>query len=173
MQCKAHSHLQISRLSHLLAPALLAFPGLFAAPPPPQVFPFIFLVEKPVKSPLLIASPLFEKRFFPPNPNFSFFFWRLLAPPFSRRWSRLESDLDTVSSSATSKRSASSVAVVGGEPSCRSVEDKNSAQQREIKYQYEWEGLTPLQNLDLLHRLLPLFIPLLQLRDLDLLPEFL
>lgn len=35
----------------------------------------------------------------------------------------------------------------------------------------EGERLTPLQHLDLLHRLLPFLIPLLQLRDLDLLPE--
>jgi hypothetical protein len=42
---------------HLAPAALLAFPGLlFAAPPP--VLPFILLLEKPVRSPLLIASPL-------------------------------------------------------------------------------------------------------------------
>ena len=119
---KARSHSPISRPPHLLAPALLAFPGLFAAAPPPPAFPFIFRVEKPVRSPLLNASPLFEKRFFPPYPNFSFFFWRLLLEtPLSRRRSRLESGLETVSSRATSKRSASSVAVVGAEPSWRSV----------------------------------------------------
>jgi hypothetical protein len=117
MQCKADFICPSSSPHHLLAPALLAFPGLFAAPP---VFPFIFLVENPVRSPLLNASPLFEKRFLPPKPNFSFFFWRLLAPPFSPRRSRRKSGLETVSSRATSNRSASSVAVAGAEPSCRS-----------------------------------------------------
>jgi hypothetical protein len=53
--------------------ALLLLPSRCAV----FLWPFIFFVEKLRKSALDIASPLFENRFFPPNPNFSSFFCRL------------------------------------------------------------------------------------------------
>ena len=88
---------------HLFPLALLSFPGLFFAPP------FIFLLEKPLKSPLDMASPLFANRFFPPKPNFASFFWRLFGPCRSF----LDGLEEAISSStATSKRSASFVASV-------------------------------------------------------------
>jgi hypothetical protein len=86
---------------------LLLFPNLFA-----PGFPlFMFLAEKPFKSPLDIASPLFENRFFPPNPNFSSFLWRLVGLALAEAWLSRESLEDfsgfEASSRATSKRSSS------------------------------------------------------------------
>ena len=95
------SHFPFSWHSSYLFPALLAFPGRCFAPP------FIFLLEKPVKSPLDIASPLFLNLFLPPKPNLSSFFWRLFGP---RRSFLL--GLAVSSSSATSKISASLVVCV-------------------------------------------------------------
>lgn len=43
--------------------ALRLLPGLFLAPPP---LPFILVLLNPRMSALLSASPLLEKRFFPP-----------------------------------------------------------------------------------------------------------
>ena len=83
---------------------LLLFPGRFAAPP---VFPFIFLCENPLPSALDCASLLLACLFLPPNPNFSFFFWRLKFPPAPPRRSGLSSER----SSSTSKRSSSLVEV--------------------------------------------------------------
>jgi len=106
------------------APALLALPGLFFAPP------FIFLAEKPLRSPLETASPLLENLFLPPCPYFSSFFCLLLAPPFSRR-SRRVSDFAALSR-VTSNRSAS-LASVGASPSCRSAKKKLASMISKLK----------------------------------------
>lgn len=55
--------------------ALLLLPNLCGI----FCFPFIFFAEKAVILALDAASLLFENRFFPPKPNFSSFFRRLLA----------------------------------------------------------------------------------------------
>ncbi len=83
--------------------ALLLFPSLCG-------FPFIFLVEKALRSPVETASPLFANRFLPPNPNFSFRFCLLFGG--ARRPSRAALSSLLASSSATSKRSSSFVAPV-------------------------------------------------------------
>src|SRR6266702_4410114 len=94
--------------------ALLLFPNLFPAPPPPLLFPGLSsrmrLTEKPRISALEIASPLLAKRFLPPKPNFSFFFCRL---GFGRPSLRSEREglVAAVSSRVTSKRSGSCVVV--------------------------------------------------------------
>lgn len=53
---------------------LALFPGLctFFFPPllPPNPLALLALAENPLKSPLEVASPLFECLFFPPNPYF-------------------------------------------------------------------------------------------------------
>lgn len=86
---------------------LLLFPNLFR----PGFPPFIFLAEKPFKSPLDTASPLFENRFFPPKPNFSSFLWRLVGLALAEAWLSRKGleDLSGLeaSSRATSKRSSS------------------------------------------------------------------
>jgi len=84
-------------------------PGrFFAAPVAPA---FIFLAEKPLRSPLEMASPLFLNRFLPPKPNFSFFFCRLAEgpPPLSPRRRLRDCSALLASSMATSKGSSSSV----------------------------------------------------------------
>ena len=99
-QFTQHIHAYQS-ISIYLFPALLAFPGLFFAPPPPV---FIFFCEKPLRSPLLIASPLFLNLFFPPWPYLASFFARLFGPSLPPRD---DLSLEVSSSRATSKRSAS------------------------------------------------------------------
>ena len=68
--CASISKLTYSRQLYHLADARRALPGLFAPPlpalPPPLVLPFILPTEKPFMSALLVASPDFAKRFFPP-----------------------------------------------------------------------------------------------------------
>ena len=94
--------------------ALRLFPNRWG----PFFWPFIFFAEKPLRSPVDTASPLFAKRFLPPNPNFSSFFWRLFGGPrprspprdgFLAGRSALSAFL--ASSRATSKRSSSLAAV--------------------------------------------------------------
>src|SRR3569833_1431324 len=62
---------------------LLALPGRWAlAPFPTPTFAFLLRALNALRSPELTASPDLLNRFLPPNPNFSFFFWRLgLGPP--------------------------------------------------------------------------------------------
>lgn len=91
----------------------LLFPSLFAGP-----F-FIFLTEKPLRSAVDVASPLFEKRFFPPNPYFLSFLWRLKFEPSLPPFSAL--DLEPVSSSAMSKRSSSPAVAVPFSAPLRSI----------------------------------------------------
>ena len=90
--------------------ALLLFPNRCG----PFFWPIIFFAEKPRISPLDAASPLFAKRFLPPNPNLSSFFCRLFGGPRPRS-PRLDPCLADrsalsallASSRATSKRSSS------------------------------------------------------------------
>lgn len=67
-------------ISHIHVFALLLFPNRLV----PCFCPFIFFAEKPLRSPVDTASPLFAKRFLPPNPNFSSFFCRLFGRPRPR-----------------------------------------------------------------------------------------
>ena len=95
--------------NHLFALALLPFPSRCVFPP------FIFLAEKPLKSPLDTASPLLENLFFPPKPNFASRFWRLFEPIRSVREGLPPEELCLEESSlsiATSNRSSSCVADV-------------------------------------------------------------
>ena len=91
-------------LPNLLLPPLP--PPLPAAPPLPPL-PFILLLEKPLISPLLAASPLLLNRFFPPNPNFASFFCRLKLGASPGPRSRPELDFAPgVSTEMDSKRSS-------------------------------------------------------------------
>lgn len=65
---KAQDPRSIKRVIDHLVPALLLFPGRFFFVPVKVVL--FFLAEKPVRSLLDAASPLFENRFFPPCPYF-------------------------------------------------------------------------------------------------------
>lgn len=101
---------------HHRAPAARRFlPGLCFPPraPPPLPLPLLFFIlptEKPPRSPLLTASPLLEKRFLPPKPNFWSRFCRLpLLPPAPGPRSRPDRSLVGADSTAMdSKMSASS-----------------------------------------------------------------
>ena len=146
---------------HILA--LLLFPSLCG-------FPFIFLVEKPLRSPVETASPLLAYRFLPPKPNFSFRFCRLFggARPLPR--AALSSLL--ASSSATSKRSSSLVAPVSA--LFRSVvwDSQQSSSSRQICMAGRGRP-TPLQDLNFPQHLPLRLIPLLQFCNLHLLPKLL
>src|SRR2546429_8527916 len=85
--CASLAKMQPNASSHRAA-ALRLFPNrfaLFPLPPlalaAPDTSPFIRLAENPRISAVDAASPLFAKRFFPPNPNFWSFFRRLDAGP--------------------------------------------------------------------------------------------
>ena len=106
----AHHHYALP--SHTFA--LLLFPNRCG----PFFWPFIFFAENPLRSPVDAASPLFAKRFLPPNPNFSSFFCRLFGCPRPRSPPRdvFLADRSALSallasSRATSKRSSSLAAV--------------------------------------------------------------
>ena len=97
--------------------ALLLLPGLLGPPLPA----FIFFAEKLRRSPLETASPLFAWRFFPPKPNFSFFFWRFCDGASERPRLRSAGCFAVASSMATSKRSLAS-SVGPDESDLRSVQ---------------------------------------------------
>jgi len=92
----------VEYINHARALALLLLPGLLGPPA------FIFLCEKLRRSPLDTASPLLACLFFPPNPNFSFFFWRLAPGLLASVRARLRLPAWSALSMATSKRSLAS-----------------------------------------------------------------
>jgi hypothetical protein len=72
-------------------------------------FPFIFEAENPAKSPLLIASPLLECRFFPPNPYLWSRFCLLVLGPSPAPRSRPDRSLAGALSTSTLWNSSSSL----------------------------------------------------------------
>jgi len=152
-----HHHMPIS--PHLFF-ILTLLPGRLA---PPDDLPFILLTEKPRPSALDCASLLFAWRFLPPKPYFWSFFARLLSPLPSLP--RRSVGVASVSR-ATSKRSSSLVLPMSAP--CRSVAWLACETQYSIHHER-----TPLQQIDLLQRVLLLLCTLLHLGNLHLFAELL